>query len=131
MSVVHLHLTGAALLTATILGVAIASRVGKYRLLKGIRWPSALLVFLLLVQIALGFSTWIASYAWPWVEANRWLASYTIAAKGYWESWIITGHQATGSLIIVTSLVYTMRLWHEKYVLGPSPATGPEKPVAI
>lgn len=115
MSIVHLHLTFAAMLTAMILGVAIVARTEKYRKFSGIAVPSALLVFLLSLQIGLGFGTWIANYAWPWVEANQWLAQYTIAAKGYWESWIVTGHQATGSLIIVTSLVFTMRLWRLQY----------------
>ena len=42
--------------------------------------------------------------ALPWPELNAFFANYTIAGRGFWESMIINGHQATGSLLIVFSL---------------------------
>jgi len=57
-----------------------------------------------LVQVVLGLATWVANYATPWIELTPWLARYTVQGKGFWESMIVTGHQATGSLLIVFSL---------------------------
>jgi cytochrome c oxidase assembly protein subunit 15 len=111
VALVHLHLTFAAIVTILGLSVAAASRKPLNRQLAGIGWPIFTLLVLLLVQIGLGFGTWIANYAFPWIEAHPALARYTIAIKGYWESWIVTGHQATGSLIIATALVLTLRIW--------------------
>ncbi len=111
VALVHLHLTFAAIVMFLVLGVAAVSRTRSNRQLSGIGWPIFALLVLLVIQIALGLGTWIANYALPWIEAHPQLARYTIATKGYWESWIVTGHQATGSLIIATSLVLTLRIW--------------------
>jgi len=111
VTLVHLHLTFAAIVTLFVLGVAAASRSRSNRQLLGIGWPIFALLVLLVVQIGLGVGTWIANYALPWIEVHPELARYTIATKGYWESWIVTGHQATGSLIIATALVLTLRVW--------------------
>jgi len=40
-----------------------------------------------------------------------WLARYTVQGKGFWESMIVTGHQATGSLMIVCSLWMACRAY--------------------
>jgi cytochrome c oxidase assembly protein subunit 15 len=119
MGLVHLHLTFAVLVSILVLAVALASRRGINRGLSGIGWPILFLIALLVIQIALGCGTWIANYALPWIELHPWLAHYTIATKGYWESWIVTGHQATGSLIIVVSLVLTLRLWRQTPMAFP------------
>jgi cytochrome c oxidase assembly protein subunit 15 len=111
VALVHLHLTFALVVTLLVLWVAVASRTRTHRQLSGIGWPIWALLVLLIVQIGLGMGTWIANYALPWIEAHPELARYTIATKGYWESWIVTGHQATGSLIIAVSLVLTLRIW--------------------
>ncbi len=111
VALVHLHLTFAAIVTLFVLGVAAASRSRSNRQLSGIGWPILTLLVLLVVQIALGGGTWIANYALPWIDTLPELARYTIATKGYWESWIVTGHQATGSLIIAAALILTLRIW--------------------
>ncbi len=111
VGLVHLHLSFAAIVSLLVVWVAIASRSRINRQLSGIDWPILALVVLLVVQIALGLGAWIANYALPWIDAHPLLARYTIATKGYWESWIVTGHQATGSLIIATALVLTLRVW--------------------
>jgi cytochrome c oxidase assembly protein subunit 15 len=69
------------------------------------------LVLLVLVQVALGIGTWLVNYALPWPEMNAWLARYTIEAKGYAESMVVTAHVATGSLIICFSTVATFAAW--------------------
>jgi len=45
----------------------------------------------------------MVNYALPWSETMPILARYVISAKGYWESMLVTAHQATGSLLIALS----------------------------
>jgi cytochrome c oxidase assembly protein subunit 15 len=111
VALVHLHLTFAAIVSVLVVGVAFASRLRGNRRLSGIGWPIFTLVVLLVVQIGLGLGTWIANYALPWIDLHPELARYTIATKGYWESWVVTGHQATGSLIIATAMILVLRVW--------------------
>lgn len=105
---VHLHLTLAAtivVLSLVLLGTVSRSAAPPTR-------RSALgLVLLVLVQVALGIGTWLVNYALPWPELNAWLAHYTIEAKGYVESMVVTAHVATGSLIICFSTVATFAAW--------------------
>lgn len=102
---VHLHLTFAAIVTLGIGWVAfkVSGRFEGETL--GISRPAGLLVLLVLVQLGLGIGTWISNYALPWPNLTQWLAQYTIQAKGFAESLIVTGHQATGSLIIALATV--------------------------
>ena len=69
------------------------------------------LVLLVLVQVALGIGTWLVNYALPWPELTEELARYTILAKGYFESMVVTAHVATGSLIICFSTVASLAAW--------------------
>ncbi|MFM8326731.1 MAG: hypothetical protein ACKN9U_17865, partial [Pirellulaceae bacterium] len=46
------------------------------------------------------------SYASPWPISLGGLDRYVLQAKGYFESWVITGHQATGSLLIGLSTAW-------------------------
>ncbi|MDZ4848971.1 MAG: COX15/CtaA family protein [Pirellulaceae bacterium] len=108
---VHLHLTFAAIVSLLVISVAVVGQHRTNRQLKGIGWPTFILIALLLIQIALGVGTWISNYALPWGDTHPMLARYTIATKGFTESWIVTGHQATGSLIIATALILTLRVW--------------------
>jgi cytochrome c oxidase assembly protein subunit 15 len=71
-------------------------------------------VLLVLVQVALGIGTWLVNYALPWPEMNAWLAHYTIQAKGYAESMVVTAHVATGSLIICFSTVAALGAWRTR-----------------
>ncbi len=121
---VHLHLTFAAVVTLLVLMVALTSRSRSNRQLSGIGWPIFALLALLIAQIGLGFGTWIANYALPWIDTHPLLARYTIATKGYWESWIVTGHQATGSLIIATAIILTLRVWRRSSMTKNHPSIG-------
>lgn len=110
MSLVHAHLTLAglvALLTLSLAGFALWGRGN----LPAVRRPAGLLLLLVLLQVGLGISTWIVKYALPWPELSQELAGYTIHAKGYWESMIITAHMATGSLIISIASLVALRAW--------------------
>ncbi|MBM3967324.1 MAG: cytochrome oxidase assembly protein [Planctomycetes bacterium] len=121
MSLVHLHLTMAAVVTSIILLVAIIGRLGSYRDAPEILAPANVLLLLLGLQLALGFATWVVNYALPWADLLRWLAKYSISAKGYWESLIVTGHQATGSLMIATSVWLVCRVWRRQGQLVRNP----------
>ena len=110
MGLAHLHLTMATILVLGILiafGVSLASRrwraAGAYRL-------ATLLFGLILLQVALGFSTWFVNYALPWSADNAVLAAHVNELKGFWESMIVTGHQAVGSLILVSCFVFAIRV---------------------
>jgi heme a synthase len=68
-----------------------------------------LLAPLVAMQLCLGVGSWFSKYALPWDELTGWLARYTLQAQGWWESLIVTGHQATGSLLLVTAVWLTAR----------------------
>ncbi|MFN3193656.1 MAG: COX15/CtaA family protein [Aureliella sp.] len=110
---VHMHLGLAAvvLLLAVVLAAILllqSKSPGRIRLI------AQLLAFAVLCQVGLGIGTWVVNYALPWSELNESLAAYTISAKGYWESMIVTGHVATGSLIISLATVVTLRSWRSR-----------------
>lgn len=108
LMMVHLHLTFAGLVLVSALTVAAFGFREPNRYL---RHPAVMLVGLVAVQILLGFGTWIANYALPWSDLSPELSAYIISAKGYWESMIVTAHQATGSLIIAVSILIATRGW--------------------
>jgi cytochrome c oxidase assembly protein subunit 15 len=111
----------AAVVTLIIVLVAIVGRSGTYREAREILTPANALLLLLIVQLCLGFATWIVNYAMPWADLSQWLAKYAISAKGYWESLIVTGHQATGSLMIATSVWLVCRVWRRQGQLVRNP----------
>ena len=111
MSLVHTHLLFATLILVAVLGCSVFVRWGANGARRELRTPSNALLAIVFVQILLGLATWVANYATPWVELTPWLARYTVQGKGFWESMIVTGHQATGSLLIVCSLWLTCRAY--------------------
>lgn len=113
---VHLHLTLAAVVTLLIFWVAYRARSISATNRRPLARPASILFFLVVVQLGLGFATWISNYAIPWQDWLPWFARYTIEAKGFTESWIVTGHQAVGSLILALSTVLAMRLGRHRYL---------------
>ncbi|MDX1925496.1 MAG: COX15/CtaA family protein [Pirellulaceae bacterium] len=113
MAFVHTHLTLAGLVV--ILAICTSAVTGLDRRTPArVRFPAILIALLVLVQISLGIATWIVNYSLPWQELSEWLAGYTISAKGYWESIIVTAHMATGSLIISLATVTALRAWRSR-----------------
>lgn len=108
MSAVHLHLTLAGLVVLLSLMLAVSTN---RQAAPPTRRSALGLVLLVLLQVALGIGTWLVNYALPWPELTDGLARYTIQAKGYAESMVVTAHVATGSLIICFSTVATMAAW--------------------
>ena len=113
MAFVHTHLTLAVLVVVLAICLSAVTCLSRRTPLR-VRFPAALMAVLVLVQITLGIATWIVNYALPWQELSEWLARYTISAKGYWESIIVTAHMATGSLIISLATVTALRAWRSR-----------------
>lgn len=113
MAMVHLHLTFAVVVSVLIVWVAMAVRrkdLADKRVFGGVRKPANWLLSLLVLQLVLGIGTWFVNYSLPWSELFPGLARYVIAAKGYWESMVVTAHQATGSLLISMSVWLVCRV---------------------
>jgi len=110
---VHSHLTMAAVVTVLAFGLAATTSL-RGQTPRQVSFPAGLLACVVLAQIALGIATWIVNYALPWQELSESLARYTILAKGYWESIIVTAHMATGSLIISLATVTALRAWRSR-----------------
>lgn len=113
------HLVTTHIVTALIvfgLAVGLAIRLFRGRLPGGcgdlaLLRPAGLLVTLVLTQIALGLSTWVARYGVPaFAQVSPWTASYLVKNQAFFESLVITGHVATGALVLVTSTFLLLRL---------------------
>ena len=126
MSLVHTHLLMAALILSSIVLLSAMVRSRANRPFPELQSPANALLAIAVVQILLGFATWIANYATPWIELTPWLARYTVQGKGYWESMIITGHQATGSLLILCSLWMACRSYRRDSAIDKAKAGKPE-----
>lgn len=76
-----------------------------------IRLPAFALVVLVVGQLVLGGGTWLLKYHWPFgTDQADWAAGLTLEAHGLLQSLVVTGHVATGSLIIAVSLLVAVRV---------------------
>lgn len=81
--------------------------------------PAAWLVCLVAVQLLLGVGTWIVNYGYPAIlESLPGSSSYRLASKDLLDAWIVTGHVATGSLILAISTLLAVRLRRRRGVIG-------------
>ncbi len=100
-----LHLIVAAVLTAHILMTS-----WKARHLPFARFPAIILVALVVLQLGLGASTYVAKYSWPaWLADYPFAAAYVVQEKGLAQSLITTAHVATGSLILFVAVTLATR----------------------
>jgi cytochrome c oxidase assembly protein subunit 15 len=81
--------------------------------------PASGLICFVGVQIALGIGTWVVNYGYPtvlqsWPGAD----SYLLKSKDLIDAWVVTGHVATGSLILAVSTLLAVRLFRRKMVLS-------------
>jgi heme a synthase len=103
------HIVVALALVGHGFGLAISAlrKAGSERAIKGQAW---LLVALLSVQLVLGFATLIVKYGWPaWLGGELFSPGYTVTARDFWSSMIVTAHVANGSLILATFAVLSVR----------------------
>lgn len=103
------HLVVAAALVAHVLMLALRTlRAPRYEL--SLVRPGLALAGLVLLQVALGISTWAGKYGWPaWMGDYGFAARHVVRADSNHQVWMITAHVATGSLILVCSLVVALR----------------------
>lgn len=81
--------------------------------------PAAGLICLVGVQIVLGVGTWIVSYGYPtFLQSIPGSDSYLLKSKDVIDAWIVTGHVATGSLILAVSTLLAVRLLRRRNVLS-------------
>ena len=91
--------------------VLITARVLRHRRdVPHLFWPALVLLGLVMLQFALGAGTWVTKYGWPaFVPDYSWAEGYVVSAQGFLRMLIVTGHQATGSLILGVALLISMR----------------------
>ena len=105
---VHLHLLLAAVVLLHVGWLAIASRR-----VAGDRWlagPPLWMLGLLVLQICLGAATWLVKYGpptWVWRLAGEW--DFSVPAGSPLQSLIVTGHVATGALIVGVAALTCLR----------------------
>jgi cytochrome c oxidase assembly protein subunit 15 len=101
--IVALALTG----HVTALGISTFAKA------RGEAWvtrPALALIALLLAQLCLGLATFIVKYGWPaWLGGELLNPTFTVSAKGYWSSMIVTAHVANGSLILGVLTTFWLR----------------------
>ncbi|HEY2837973.1 MAG TPA: hypothetical protein VGJ26_02405, partial [Pirellulales bacterium] len=105
-----LHLLVAAALAAHILMVALrAMRFGGSP--AGVTLPAFCLLGLLVVQLCLGAGSWVVKYGFParWFSQYAWAQEFVVNQEGRMQALVTTAHVATGSLILVTSLLVALR----------------------
>jgi cytochrome c oxidase assembly protein subunit 15 len=72
--------------------------------------PAAWLAGLVLVQVALGASTWVLKYGWPaWFQQFAWAQGHLNVSQSLTQVLVTTAHVAAGSLILVLSLLTWLR----------------------
>ena len=84
-------------------------------------------VLIVIVQISLGAAAWFAKYSVthcsePYVGTP----TVSIVADGWYQTHLVTAHQATGSLLLVVSLAIVLLA----YRLAPPRKTTPKSPLA-
>lgn len=109
--VMLLHLFMAAVLTLHVVSIsARALRIGVPTEFPSLRRPALLLITAIIVQLALGAATWVVNYGYPeWAQSHVQTPEFVVRAQSFSQLLITTAHVAVGSLILVTSLVVTLR----------------------
>jgi cytochrome c oxidase assembly protein subunit 15 len=102
---VMFHLFMAAVLTVHVVLLARAAfRTGELR--RGAAFLSSLIV----MQLSLGAGTWIVNFGYPqWVGGVVNTPDFVVRTNSLPQLMVTTAHVAVGSLILVTSLVLTLR----------------------
>jgi len=87
-------------------------------------------VLTIVVQLALGLATWRLKYAIPgWLAVWIGTPPEALLADGWWQTTIITAHQATGSLLLALLVAAAGWSWRSREVttvaFPSSPVAGP------
>jgi heme a synthase len=96
-----------------LVGHVVSLAISTHSKAPGQTWVTRLslaLVALLLAQVGLGLATLIVKYGWPaWLGGELLNPSFTVTAKGFWSSMIVTAHVANGSLILAVLTTLWLR----------------------
>jgi cytochrome c oxidase assembly protein subunit 15 len=93
--------------------------------------PALGLALLVLLQVALGGGTWINKYGWPaWFAEYDFAQRFLVVPGSAAQVWITTAHVATGSLILATAWLLSLRLWRLKHVAEGQPGAARVRPAA-
>ncbi len=108
-ALVFMHLLVAAIVTVQVFVLAAIIWSSRFQH-PALRRPALALCVLIVVQLMLGGGTWVAKYAWPsWLSGYQFAASHTVVAESFSQAVTVTAHVATGSLILVVSLLIALR----------------------
>jgi len=83
-----------------------------YRGESALAGPAAWMAGLIVMQIALGLSTWVVKYGFPAFLGDWAPAGHVNVAGGFWQTHIVTAHVAVGSLILAQAL--RLGLWSQR-----------------
>jgi len=103
----HLFMAAVVAVHAVLLAVR-ATR--HYRQERWIYYPSMRVAVLVGLQLFLGASTWVAKYGMPaWLSQYDWAAGFTVSANGPLQAMTATMHVAIGSMILMLSVLVSVR----------------------
>ena len=126
-SLVIIHIATAVLL---LLGTATQWAVTRFGRFKGsgIRSSINILLVLVVLQIGLGFGTWVVKFGWPiWFANSGFAANFIVGEKTFLQMNLITAHVAVGSLILAFWTIQVCRcrrLFYRSTSNTSSEATG-------
>lgn len=106
--VVHMVLAGVVLLAALEVAWAATRRHQQAT----VRIAGVAVAGVVLLQISLGVATWLLKYGTPvWAEGILGAPKSALIADGWWQTHLITAHQATGSLLLAAMLSSFLWVW--------------------
>jgi cytochrome c oxidase assembly protein subunit 15 len=120
---VHLHLLLAAVVLLHAAWLAVAAR--RLRQDAWLSRPPLWLFGLVVLQIFLGATTWLFKFGMPtWARQQLGEWDFAVPAASRLQSLIVTGHVATGSLIVAVAVVACLRLGRAGRIAGETRAVG-------
>ena len=117
------HIGMALAVTGHIVMLCLAIRRTK-NLPKSIHSGAKQMGILIFVQLLMGMGTWVLKFGWPaGLGNNKYLADHLVVTQGWFQSHVVTGHVAMGSVIVVMAAVLTTRLLRLQFVRQKLEAT--------
>lgn len=135
MTAVKLHLFFAGIVA--LLSLALGWQATRPQLPACLRRAGLAMVAIVAVQLTLGVVAWLAKYGVPaWAIPLVGTTDAATLADGWWQSHMVTAHQATGSLLLAATLVITLFAWRFSPVAlsanqSVHPSTSPKPGVAV
>lgn len=119
LSIVKFHLIFAAVVA--LLTLIVARRAVASTNPIGLRRGGGFAIGIVTLQLLLGLATWLTKYGTPvWLRALHPASSHATLADGWLQSHLVTAHQATGSLLLVTLVYIAMWAWRYAPLLDSS-----------